>query len=70
MCLLFSYLYSGLGRTFAEVGDEAGSAGRLANAFDDGSEPIYTDPSLFERSRSLRSLHSLDMQPDRRDHRS
>ncbi len=24
--------------------------------FDDPSEPIYTDPSLFERSRSLRSL--------------
>ncbi|XP_028158120.1 uncharacterized protein LOC114351204 isoform X1 [Ostrinia furnacalis] len=61
---------SGLGRTFAEVGDEAGSAGRLANAFDDGSEPIYTDPSLFERSRSLRSLHSLDLKPERRDHRS
>ncbi|XP_059060869.1 uncharacterized protein LOC131853831 isoform X2 [Achroia grisella] len=61
---------SGLGRTFAEVGEEAGSAGRLANAFDDGSEPIYTDPSLFERSRSLRSLHSLDMKPDRRDHRA
>ncbi|XP_053614894.1 uncharacterized protein nompA isoform X6 [Plodia interpunctella] len=61
---------SGLGRTFAEVGEEAGSAGRLANAFDDGSEPIYTDPSLFERSRSLRSLHSLDMKPERRDHRS
>ncbi|CAG9795731.1 unnamed protein product [Diatraea saccharalis] len=61
---------SGLGRTFAEVGEESGSAGRLANAFDDGSEPIYTDPSLFERSRSLRSLHSLDMKPERRDHRS
>ncbi|XP_055917289.1 uncharacterized protein LOC129949703 isoform X1 [Eupeodes corollae] len=26
------------------------------NQFDDPSEPIYTDPSLFERSRSLRSL--------------
>ncbi|KAI5630683.1 PAN domain-containing protein [Phthorimaea operculella] len=60
---------SGLGRTFAEV-DEAGSAGRLASAFDDGSEPIYTDPSLFERSRSLRSLHSLDLKPERRDHRA
>ena len=24
--------------------------------FDDPSEPIYTDPSLFERSRSLRSV--------------
>lgn len=59
---------SGLGRTFGE-GEEAGSSGRLANAFDDGSEPIYTDPSLFERSRSLRSLHSLDMKPERRDNR-
>ncbi|XP_047997433.1 uncharacterized protein LOC125235021 isoform X4 [Leguminivora glycinivorella] len=59
---------SGLGRTFVEVGEESGSAGRLANAFDDGSEPIYTDPSLFERSRSLRSLHSLDLKPERRAH--
>lgn len=25
-------------------------------AFEDPSEPIYTDPSLFERSRSLRSI--------------
>lgn len=24
--------------------------------FDDPSEPIYTDPSMFERSRSLRSI--------------
>jgi len=24
--------------------------------FDDPSEPIYTDPSLFERPRSLRSI--------------
>ncbi|XP_050674382.1 uncharacterized protein LOC126971921 isoform X5 [Leptidea sinapis] len=62
------YSLSGLGRNFSEVGDEAGSSGRLANAFDDGSEPIYTDPSLFERSRSLRSLHSMDLKPDRRDH--
>ncbi|PNF26529.1 hypothetical protein B7P43_G13971 [Cryptotermes secundus] len=27
-----------------------------ARTFDDPSEPIYTDPSLFERSRSLRSI--------------
>ncbi|XP_037812213.1 uncharacterized protein LOC119603977 [Lucilia sericata] len=27
------------------------------NQFEDPSEPIYTDPSLFERSRSLRSLN-------------
>ncbi|XP_045452385.1 uncharacterized protein LOC123661474 [Melitaea cinxia] len=59
---------NGLGRNFSEMGEEAGSSGRLANAFDDGSEPIYTDPSLFERSRSLRSLHSLDLKPERRDH--
>ncbi|XP_072942408.1 uncharacterized protein nompA isoform X2 [Epargyreus clarus] len=61
---------SGLGRNFTEMGEEAGSSGRLANAFDDGSEPIYTDPSLFERSRSLRSLHSLDLKPERREHHS
>ncbi|CAG2120484.1 unnamed protein product, partial [Medioppia subpectinata] len=36
--------------------------------FDDPSEPIYTDPSLFERSRSLRSLtvtNSEDIRSDR-----
>lgn len=27
-----------------------------SRGFDDPSEPIYTDPSLFERSRSLRSI--------------
>lgn len=27
--------------------------------FEDPSEPIYTDPSLFERSRSLRSIAVL-----------
>ncbi|XP_046985731.1 uncharacterized protein LOC124555752 [Schistocerca americana] len=29
---------------------------RCGRGFDDPSEPIYTDPSLFERSRSLRSI--------------
>ncbi|BES89924.1 PAN_AP [Nesidiocoris tenuis] len=29
---------------------------RNARPFEDPSEPIYTDPSLFERSRSLRSI--------------
>ena len=28
--------------------------------FEDPSEPIYTDPSLFERSRSLRSISVSD----------
>ncbi|XP_022224607.2 uncharacterized protein LOC111075561 isoform X3 [Drosophila obscura] len=32
------------------------SAGQSSHQFEDPSEPIYTDPSLFERSRSLRSL--------------
>ncbi|XP_034650130.1 uncharacterized protein LOC117889774 isoform X4 [Drosophila subobscura] len=32
------------------------SAGQGSHQFEDPSEPIYTDPSLFERSRSLRSL--------------
>ncbi|UYV79535.1 hypothetical protein LAZ67_17003050 [Cordylochernes scorpioides] len=37
---------------------EAKAAASLppASRFEDPSEPIYTDPSLFERSRSLRSL--------------
>lgn len=30
-----------------------------ARKFDDPSEPIYTDPSLFERSRSMRSVTEL-----------
>ncbi|XP_049541648.1 uncharacterized protein LOC125954961 [Anopheles darlingi] len=30
--------------------------GAAKSDFDDPSEPIYTDPSLFERSRSLRSI--------------
>ncbi|XP_058063353.1 uncharacterized protein LOC131213340 [Anopheles bellator] len=30
--------------------------GATKSDFDDPSEPIYTDPSLFERSRSLRSI--------------
>ena len=28
--------------------------------FDDPSEPIYTDPSLFERSRSMRSVSASE----------
>ncbi|XP_030388615.1 uncharacterized protein LOC115634834 [Scaptodrosophila lebanonensis] len=32
------------------------SGGNSTHQFEDPSEPIYTDPSLFERSRSLRSL--------------
>lgn len=31
-------------------------AGVVGRGFEDPSEPIYTDPSLFERSRSLRSI--------------
>lgn len=30
--------------------------------FEDPSEPIYTDPSLFERSRSLRSIDMKQQQ--------
>ncbi len=29
--------------------------------FQDPSEPIYTEPSLFERSRSLRSVAASDL---------
>uniref|UniRef100_A0A1A9WP94 ZP domain-containing protein n=1 Tax=Glossina brevipalpis TaxID=37001 RepID=A0A1A9WP94_9MUSC len=34
--------------------------------FEDPSEPIYTDPSLFERSRSLRSLDGGNGEPEQR----
>jgi len=33
-----------------------GGDGGGGKGFEDPSEPIYTDPSLFERSRSLRSI--------------
>ena len=33
---------------------------RLQRIFQDPSEPIYTEPSLFERSRSLRSVTASD----------
>lgn len=39
--------------TVMVVGGGSGSGGK---GFEDPSEPIYTDPSLFERSRSLRSI--------------
>lgn len=34
---------------------------RQTRAFQDPSEPIYTEPSLFERSRSLRSVAASDL---------
>lgn len=34
---------------------------RQSRAFQDPSEPIYTEPSLFERSRSLRSVAASDL---------
>lgn len=32
-----------------------------SRVFQDPSEPIYTEPSLFERSRSLRSMAASDV---------
>jgi hypothetical protein len=40
--------------TAVVVGGGGGSG--VGKGFEDPSEPIYTDPSLFERSRSLRSI--------------
>ncbi|XP_054280861.1 uncharacterized protein LOC128998659 isoform X2 [Macrosteles quadrilineatus] len=68
---IFSLLNPGPQKTFfslrsrsvAEPGPRASEMGLPGvssilngNMFQDPSEPIYTDPSLFERSRSLRSI--------------
>ena len=42
------------------VGDAVGDDSTAAPVFQDPSEPIYTEPSLFERSRSLRSVADSD----------
>lgn len=34
---------------------------KTSRVFQDPSEPIYTEPSLFERSRSLRSMAASDL---------
>ena len=34
---------------------------KSSRVFPDPSEPIYTEPSLFERSRSLRSVAAPDL---------
>jgi len=48
-----------------EVADRAvsrkGQHKQQSRAFQDPSEPIYTEPSLFERSRSLRSVAASDL---------
>ncbi|XP_033233565.1 uncharacterized protein nompA isoform X4 [Drosophila pseudoobscura] len=43
------------------------STGQSSHQFEDPSEPIYTDPSLFERSRSLRSLTMVDESEDNQE---
>jgi len=43
-----------------EVEDTLSAFGPPRRAFQDPSEPIYTDPSLFERSRSITSLSPED----------
>lgn len=46
--------------TTGKLGGLAGLPGGITGRhFEDPSEPIYTDPSLFERSRSLRSIAVL-----------
>ncbi|XP_058121637.1 uncharacterized protein LOC131287104 [Anopheles ziemanni] len=64
---------SGLQKTFATgnlsrmcqipVMNPLSRNGAAKSEFDDPSEPIYTDPSLFERSRSLRSI-AVDQSED------
>lgn len=39
-----------------DLGGSGSGRGARRSIFGDPSEPIYTDPSLFERSRSLRSI--------------
>lgn len=46
-------------RTEVDFG-EGEMPARLQRIFQDPSEPIYTEPSLFERSRSLRSVTPSD----------
>ena len=46
-------------RTEVDFG-EGEMPARLQRIFQDPSEPIYTEPSLFERSRSLRSVAASD----------
>lgn len=53
--------FSGFGRTTRNFPDLSKDdlecpAPAPGGLFEDPSEPIYTDPSLFERSRSLRSI--------------
>jgi hypothetical protein len=38
-----------------------GQQKQQTRVFQDPSEPIYTEPSLFERSRSLRSVAASDL---------
>lgn len=42
--------------SLAAVDDVECPIGGPGGPFEDPSEPIYTDPSMFERSRSLRSI--------------
>lgn len=46
----------GSGERRAEVNFGEGEGVGQRRHFQDPSEPIYTEPSLFERSRSLRSM--------------
>ncbi|XP_037081380.1 uncharacterized protein LOC119102131, partial [Pollicipes pollicipes] len=65
----FSFLHgkrsSPMGHSFPQGSanpayDVDGPPAPRGRKFDDPSEPIYTDPSLFERSRSLRSVSASE----------
>jgi len=53
-----------------EEGDDLPSLKNARRGFPDPSEPIYTDPSLFERSRSITSMSFQDQTRAAREHES
>jgi len=53
-----------------EEDDELPSIKNSRRPFPDPSEPIYTDPSLFERSRSITSMSLKDQTRPTREHES
>jgi len=46
---------------FGEGESSVSGRGPVNKVFQDPSEPIYTEPSLFERARSLRSVVASDL---------
>lgn len=54
-CVIKNNIFYSFTSNIANIVDPELPKTSSARPFDDPSEPIYTDPSLFERSRSLRS---------------